>query len=151
MKNWKNISQDLIKFLQWFQPMEGWKRMMRECLDFVIIQFHITVIAFVSKFLQGYSGPFMKVYSESGETILNRKEDYLKIQRYIFEQNKTIPKEVWPREGFLYDDRLEYEIYYERSKSASNLFYWKLRLDSQDPYSMEEMQTFINEEEKKIR
>nr|GLL29458.1 replication protein A 70 kDa DNA-binding subunit B-like [Ipomoea trifida] len=68
----------------------------------------------------------MKIYEQHHGSILVQEEDYAEMQRYIFAQNRVIPKEIWPREGIQPDVRQDDEIYYERIKSASNQHYYEL-------------------------
>nr|GME04269.1 hypothetical protein Iba_scaffold1791CG0010 [Ipomoea batatas] len=75
--------------------------------------------------------------------------------RYIFAQNKVIPKEIWPREGIQPDVRQDDEIYYERIKSARNQYYYELSqakkgedIWSQDPWNFDDIDSVLEEVEK---
>nr|GMD48471.1 ORF I polyprotein [Ipomoea batatas] len=74
--------------------------------------------------------------------------------RYIFAQNKVIPKEIWPREGIQPDVRQDDEIYHERIKSARNQYYYELSqvkkedIWSQDPWNFEDIDSVLEEVEK---
>nr|GMD10735.1 hypothetical protein Iba_chr06eCG9090 [Ipomoea batatas] len=76
------------------------------------------------------------------------------MQRYIFAQNRVIPKEIWPREGIQPDVRQDDEIYYERIKSTSNQHYYELSqaqkqdIWSQDPWNFDDIDSVLEEVEK---
>nr|GMD68401.1 hypothetical protein Iba_chr12dCG8810 [Ipomoea batatas] len=104
------------------------------------------VTAWVSRFLEGHAEPFLKIYEQHMESIMVQEEDYPEFQRYIFAQNKVIPKEIWPREGIQPDVRQDDEIYHERIKSARNQYYYELSqankgedIWSQDPWNFDDI------------
>nr|GMD95535.1 ORF I polyprotein [Ipomoea batatas] len=113
------------------------------------------VTAWVSRFLEGHVEPFMKIYEQHMESIMVQEEDYPELQRYIFAQNKVIPKEIWPREGIQPDIMQDDEIYYERIKSARNQYYYELNqakkgedIWSQDPWNFDDIDAVLEEVEK---
>nr|GLL33707.1 unnamed protein product [Ipomoea trifida] len=150
-----SVEKDLIKFLTWFYPLKYWKKLCQDGPEFFTVHLHREVTAWVSRFLEGHAEPFMKIYEQHMESIMVREEDYPELQRYIFAQNKVIPKEVWPREGIQPDVRQDDEIYYERIKSASNQYYYELSqakkgedIWSQDPWNFDDIDSVLEEVEK---
>nr|GMD68399.1 ORF I polyprotein [Ipomoea batatas] len=99
-----SVEKDLIKFLTWFYPLKYWKKLCQDGPEFFTVHLHREVTAWVSRFLEGHAEPFLKIYEQHMESIMVREEDYPEFQRYIFAQNKVIPKEIWPREGIQPDD-----------------------------------------------
>nr|GMC71770.1 ORF I polyprotein [Ipomoea batatas] len=141
-----SVEKDLIKFLTWFYPLKYWKKLCQDGPEFFTVHLHREVTAWVSRFLEGHAEPFMKIYEQHMESIIVREEDYPEFQRYIFAQNKVIPKEIWPREGIQPDVRQDDEIYYERIKSARNQYYYELSqvkkeedIWSQDPGNFDDI------------
>nr|GMC91153.1 ORF I polyprotein [Ipomoea batatas] len=150
-----SVEKDLIKFLTWFYPLKYWKKLCQDGPEFFTVHLHREVTAWVSRFLEGHAEPFMKIYEQHMESIMVREEDYPESQRYIFAQNKVIPKEIWPREGIQPDVRQEDEIYYERIKSARNQYYYELSqakkgedIWSQDPWNFDDIDSVLEEVEK---
>nr|GLL33675.1 unnamed protein product [Ipomoea trifida] len=150
-----SVEKDLIKFLTWFYPLKYWKKLCQDGPEFFTVHLHREVTAWVSRFLEGHAEPFMKIYEQHMESIMVREEDYPELQRYIFAQNKVIPKEIWPREGIQPDVRQDDEIYYERIKSASNQYYYELSqakkgedIWSQDPWNFDDIDSVLEEVEK---
>nr|GMD16222.1 ORF I polyprotein [Ipomoea batatas] len=149
-----SVEKDLIKFLTWFYPLKYWKKLCQDGPEFFTVHLHREVTAWVSRFLEGHAEPFMKIYEQHMESIIVREEDYPELQRYIFTQNKVIPKEIWPREGIQPDVRQDDEIYHERIKSARNQYYYELSqvkkedIWSQDPWNFEDINSVLEEVEK---
>nr|GMC95879.1 ORF I polyprotein [Ipomoea batatas] len=150
-----SVEKDLIKFLTWFYPLKYWKKLCQDGPEFFTVHLHREVTAWVSRFLEGHAEPFMKIYEQHMESIIVREEDYPEFQRYIFAQNKVIPKEIWPREGIQPDVRQDDEIYYERIKSAKNQYYYELSqvkkgedIWSQDPWNFDDIDSVLEEVEK---
>nr|GMD50791.1 ORF I polyprotein [Ipomoea batatas] len=150
-----SVEKDLIKFLTWFYPLKYWKKLCQDGPEFFTVHLHREVTAWVSRFLEGNAEPFMKIYEQHMESIIVREEDYPEFQRYIFAQNKVIPKEIWPREGIQPDVRQDDEIYYERIKSARNQYYYELSqvkkgedIWSQDPWNFDDIDSVLEEVEK---
>nr|GMD42423.1 ORF I polyprotein [Ipomoea batatas] len=150
-----SVEKDLIKFLTWFYPLKYWKKLCQDGPEFFTFHLHREVTAWVSRFLEGHAEPFMKIYEQHMESIMVREEDYPESQRYIFAQNKVIPKEIWPREGIQPDVRQDDEIYYERIKSARNQYYYELSqakkgedIWSQDPWNFDDIDSVLEEVEK---
>nr|GMC69367.1 guanosine nucleotide diphosphate dissociation inhibitor 1 [Ipomoea batatas] len=150
-----SVEKDLIKFLTWFYPLKYWKKLCQDGPEFFTVHLHREVTAWVSRFLEGHAEPFMKIYEQHMESIIVREEDYPEFQRYIFAQNKVIPKEIWPREGIQPDVRQDDEIYYERIKSARNQYYYELNqakrgedIWSQDPWNFDDIDSVLEEVEK---
>nr|GLL21818.1 unnamed protein product [Ipomoea trifida] len=151
-----SVEKDLIKFLTWFYPLKYWKKLCQDGPEFFTVHLHREVTAWVSRFLEGHAEPFMKIYEQHMESIIVREEDYPEFQRYIFAQNKVIPKEIWPREGIQPDVRQDDEIYYERIiKSARNQYYYELSqvkkeedIWSQDPWNFDDIDSVLEEVEK---
>nr|GMD60564.1 hypothetical protein Iba_chr12aCG12430 [Ipomoea batatas] len=124
-------------------------------LNLILFHESFSFPALVSRFLEGHAEPFMKIYEQHMESIIVREEDYPECQRYIFAQNKVIPKEIWPREGIQPDVRQDDEIYYERIKSARNQYYYELNqakrgedIWSQDPWNFDDIDSVLEEIEK---
>nr|GMD89559.1 hypothetical protein Iba_chr14dCG1200 [Ipomoea batatas] len=135
-------------------PLKFWK-LCQDGPEFFIVHLHREVTAWVSRFLEGHTEPFMKIYEQHMESIIVREEDYPEFQRYIFAQNKVIPKEIWPREGIQPDVRQDDEIYHERIKSARNQYYYELNqaqkgedIWSQDPWNFDDIDAVLEEVEK---
>nr|GLL27231.1 unnamed protein product [Ipomoea trifida] len=150
-----SVEKDLIKFLTWFYPLKYWKKLCQDGPEFFTVHLHREVTAWVSRFLEGHAEPFMKIYEQHMESIMVREEDYPELQRYIFAQNKVIPKEIWPREGIQPDVRQDDEIYYEKIKSARNQYYYELSqvkkgedIWSQDPWNFDDIDSVLEEVEK---
>nr|GMD89560.1 ORF I polyprotein [Ipomoea batatas] len=150
-----SVEKDLIKFLTWFYPLKYWKKLCQDGPEFFTVHLHREVTAWVSRFLEGHTEPFMKIYEQHMESIIVREEDYPEFQRYIFAQNKVIPKEIWPREGIQPDVRQDDEIYHERIKSARNQYYYELNqaqkgedIWSQDPWNFDDIDAVLEEVEK---
>nr|GMD47249.1 ORF I polyprotein [Ipomoea batatas] len=149
-----SVEKDLIKFLTWFYPLKYWKKLCQDGPEFFTVHLHREVTIWVSRFLEGHAEPFMKIYEQHMESIIVREEDYPKLQRYIFAQNKVIPKEIWPREGIQPDVRQDDEIYHERIKSAKNQYYYELNqvqkedIWSQDPWNFDDIDSVLEEVEK---
>nr|GMC69369.1 hypothetical protein Iba_chr03aCG5940 [Ipomoea batatas] len=132
-----------------------WKKLCQDGPEFFTVHLHREVTAWVSRFLEGHAEPFMKIYEQHMESIMVREEDYPELQRYIFAQNKVIPKEIWPREGIQPDVRQDDEIYYKRIKSARNQYYYELSqvkkqedIWSQDPWNFDDIDSVLEEVEK---
>ncbi|CDP21136.1 unnamed protein product [Coffea canephora] len=87
------LVQNLQKFLQWFKPLSFWKDLFNTNSNHILIHFH-RPCHLINNQIQALSNAV--IYRELSHTILDQEVEYGEAQRYIFQENRCIPPEIWP-------------------------------------------------------
>ena len=87
------LAQNLQIFLQWFKSLIYWYGLFSTNPNHILFHFHrpCYLINNQIQILQN-----AVIYKELSHTILDQNDEYEETQRYIFQENRCIPAEIWP-------------------------------------------------------
>ncbi|CDP17145.1 unnamed protein product [Coffea canephora] len=91
----QSLDQNLQVFLQWFKPLTYWSGLFSTNSNHTLFHFHIPC-HLINNQIQSLPIPSAVIYKELTHTILDQDDEYGKAQRYIFQENRCIPPEIWP-------------------------------------------------------
>ncbi|CDP20417.1 unnamed protein product [Coffea canephora] len=89
----QSLNPNLQTFLQWFRPLTYWSGLFSTQSKYVIFHFYRPCHLINNQF---QSCPSAVIYKEMNHTILDLDDEYEEAQRYIFQENRCIPPEIWP-------------------------------------------------------
>lgn len=127
-------------FLLWFNNYNYWISLFKSILGlnkYVTIWFHKPVHIHQWK---SFPLPLLSILKWNRVSVLDDDEEYSELQRSIFQENKCIPKEIWPGlfASWNYSNTCMDRPYYQWVKDAMKDYHendviWNQ--DAQDPYS----------------
>ena len=128
------LNPNLQVFLQWFRPLTYWSGLFSTQSKYVIFHFHRPCNLQNN---QVQSCPSAVIYKEMDHTILDLDDEYEEAQRYIFQENRCIPPEIWPGHYGSWNYHSSHP-HWTRIKRAKKEYQDKMNdtvmQDSQDPY-----------------
>nr|QJS95220.1 polyprotein [Petunia vein clearing virus] len=86
----------MMKFLLWFNNHNYWTSLfkcMKGIKKYVVIWFYRPVNYYQGKLC---ALPHSSIVKWNHVSVLNDEDEYSELQRFIFQENKCIPKEIWP-------------------------------------------------------
>jgi len=94
-KYFDNIELALEVFLLWFKPRRYWIKYFNDFYKAKVLMFNRPV-----KIINGnvQAQADLSFWWKFPVSILSMEEEYSEAQRIIFQQNRCIPREIWPKE-----------------------------------------------------
>lgn len=126
-----NLNPNLLTFLSWFQSCNHWKtHFLTQPPIYVTFLLHRTIFVLDPTLPLKYIAS-SKVFETQSSSITHSEEKYVEAQRFLFQENKVIPQEIWLIHSSW--NQLQFIEKYQDIQRAKDEYY-ELLQDSRDSW-----------------